>query len=176
MGRSARRKTKINTGLEACATRMLELKWIRKNLTGLVSECIPEAGAEVVEIGAARIVFVYCVDPAQEADGEQHGFGQRRDAEAYARTRFDIVGPIFAQAIDRGVVVPEQLHLRQRVAAAILRIEQHVVLEAADEDAVLVRFEEEAVAAAVQHLTEAFGVGEAAAIIGYHGANILAVG
>ena len=84
--------------------------------------------------------------------------------ESHARAGLDVVRPIVAQHVGGRIPVPiklrvksgERSRLAQRVAGAILRIEQRVVLETADVNTVVVGLGEQAVRAARQQMAEAF--------------------
>src|SRR5690348_16234972 len=98
----------------------------------LMGEGIPETGAEVVEIGAARIVLIHGVGAAERVHREDHGLGHIGEAESHAGAALDIVGPVLMQAVDSAVEVPIELGLksgvgfgfRESVAGAVLGIEE----------------------------------------------------
>jgi hypothetical protein len=101
---------------------------------------IVESGA--IGIACDGVVAVQVVDRQIQCAG--HG----GDAEAHAGSGFEEVGPSLAFLIRGEVEVPVELRLQRaqqgRIAEAILRVEQEIVIEAADENGVVIGFEEEA--------------------------------
>src|SRR5580704_9348329 len=126
----------------------------------LVSNRIPEAGSEVVEGGAVGVAC-YGVVAAQVVDGQIEGTRHGGYAEANAGAGFPEVGPGFAFLVGGDVEVPVELRLQRaengRIAEAVLGVEEEIVIEAADEDGIVVGFEEEAAGFGFQHLAEALG-------------------
>src|ERR1017187_7534669 len=136
-----------------------------------VSECIPESGAKIVESGAIGIACDGVV-AVQVVDRQVQGAGHGGDAEAHAGSGFEEVGPGLAFLIHGEVDVPVELRLqcaqRGRVAEAILRVEQEIVIEAAHENGVVIGFEEEAAGFGFQHVAEALGERGTAAVVRHY--------
>src|ERR1035438_3926429 len=136
--------------------------------TESVSECIPESGSEIVEGGPIGITCDGIV-AVQVVDGEVQGAGHGGDAEAHAGSGLEEVGPRLAFLIHGEVDVPVELRLQcaqqGRVAEAILRVDQEIVIEAADENGVVIGFEEEAAGFGFQHAAEALGERSTAAVV-----------
>src|ERR1700680_733085 len=94
-----------------------------------------------------------------------------------------VIGPVLAEPVGVAVEVPVELGLespktfrrRKSVAGAVLRVEQHIVLEPADEYGILVGLKEQPLGT-IQQMTKTLGVGNAAAIGRNRRAHILAAG
>src|SRR6185295_3955685 len=100
----------------------------------LASKCIPDSDAKVVISGATRTAREE-IQAAQGADRENDVM----KSQLHAGAGLEKVRPILDAGIDGEVPVPEKLGGGKAESRACLRIEQHVVCEAADIDPVEVR-------------------------------------
>src|SRR5579884_459250 len=132
----------------------------------LASEGIPEAGADIVEIGPARVSGVDQIRAAQAVHRKQKRLRSTGEMESDARSRLDEVRPVLSADVAGQVIIPVALNGAEAVAGADLRIEQQVVVEPADEDGIAIGFGEEAHAAA--GVTVAARVRGPATVVGRH--------
>src|SRR5690348_10697447 len=147
----------------------------------LARKGIPDSDPYVVKGRPARIAGVHQVGPPEQIHGEHQRRGSAAQAKSQAGSGLHVVRPIEALKVGGEIPVPIQLRvqtreaslgLAQRVPGAILRIEQRIVLKAAHVNRVVVGLREEAVRTFRQQVAKAFGVGNAAAIIGRHETGI----
>ena len=122
-----------------------------------MAERIPDPDAKVVVVGSKWVSGIAQVRSAQPVHSDHH----RVQLQAHAWTSLDDVGPVFALGINGGIPIPVNLDVfTKSPAGSILRIEQAIIAEAAEEQAVVVRLGE--CVPAPQHL----GVGDSAAQVG----------
>src|SRR5690348_17033390 len=108
-------------------------------LKNLVSKCIPESNAEIVEIGFAQSILRNRISAAEQADGKQERLRHPGPAKADAGAGFDEIGPGLAFVVHGDVGVQEKLPAHagdggRGEPGAILRGGEKVVAKAADED------------------------------------------
>src|SRR5580704_17307576 len=135
----------------------------------LARKCIPDSNLQIEEIGTARVVQIDGVDPSQEVHRKEQGLRQIAKTETQAGTRCDVVRPVLMEPVRGDVAVPIQLRLQaapafggsEGVTRAVLRIVEHIVLKAADEDRIVIGLREEPVGA-VHQMAETLGVADAA--------------
>src|SRR3954469_2698622 len=128
----------------------------------------PAACAHIQEV-RTPIILAHRISALHAAHREQQRPGHPRGAEPDPGTGLEVIGPVERLGVANQVAVPKDLCLkpsqrRRRDAEPRLRVEQQIVIEAADLDAVRIRLENPAGRPASDRMAKALPIAEPATI------------